>query len=225
MTEPSDVALSSRRVLRLFVLAAERARNRALDPVLSTKQVQEARRQMEDAAFRRERLQAAMTRLRERLEELGEEEEDERRWVAYDKARTERDKLAAELANVYPGIEQKLRELLPRIAANDREVEYINAHALPSSGERLLEAELVARGLSGFVENGVQIPRITHELRLPAFERSQFAPYAWPRPRLAFEVLSVGAAGLGAARQGRAARAPSGSPCPNFRGRIIEQPT
>ena len=82
----------------------------------------------------------------------------------------------------YPGIAQKLRELLPRIAANDREVEYINAHALPSSGERLLQAELVARGLRGFVESGVQIPRITHELCMPAFKFSD-EPYVWPRSR------------------------------------------
>ncbi len=84
-------------------------------------------------------------------------------------ATTERDKLAAELGDIYPGIEQKLRELLPRIAANDRE--YINAHAMPSNGERLLVAELIA-GLRGFVESGVQIPRITHVLRMPAFRYS-----------------------------------------------------
>jgi hypothetical protein len=83
--------------------------------------------------------------------------------------------------NIYPGIEQKLRELLPRMAANDREIAYINAHALPSDGERLLEAELVARGLRGFVESGVHIPRITHELRMPAFKYSEYEPYVWPR--------------------------------------------
>jgi hypothetical protein len=79
--------------------------------------------------------------------------------------------------------EQKLGELLPRIAANDREVEYINGHALPSEGERLLVAELVARGIPGFVENGVPIPRITQHLRLPAFEYSAHDPFAWPRSR------------------------------------------
>jgi len=39
--------------------AADRARKRALDPVLSAKDVTEARRQMDDAAFARERLSAA----------------------------------------------------------------------------------------------------------------------------------------------------------------------
>jgi hypothetical protein len=163
--------------------AAERARKRALDPALSADDVAEARRQMEDAAFRRERLQTAVMRLRERHKEVKEEEEDQRRRLAYERVKTERDKLAAELANIYPGIEQKLRELLPRIAANDREVEYINGHALPSDGERLLEAELVARRLRGWVESGEHTPRITHVLRLPAFERCPHDPYAWPRLR------------------------------------------
>jgi hypothetical protein len=57
--------------------AAERARRCALDPVLSAKDVAEARRQMGDAAFRRDRLQTAVTRLRERLEQVKAEEEDQ----------------------------------------------------------------------------------------------------------------------------------------------------
>ena len=70
---------------------ADRARARALDPALSAKQVADARRQMDEAAF----------------------------------ARAERDKLAAELADVYPAVEH-LADLLTRIDANDRRIEYIN---------------------------------------------------------------------------------------------------
>lgn len=40
--------------------AADRARARALDPALTAKEVAEARRNMEDAAFARDRLQAAL---------------------------------------------------------------------------------------------------------------------------------------------------------------------
>ena len=44
----------------------------------------------------------------------------------------------------------------------------------------LLEAELVARGLESFARD---VPSITKELKLPAFEPGQ--PLAWPpRPRL-----------------------------------------
>src|SRR5688500_2326548 len=50
--------------------AAEGARTRALDPALSANAVAQARRDMEDAAFRRERLQTALARLKERLEQV-----------------------------------------------------------------------------------------------------------------------------------------------------------
>ena len=76
--------------------AADRARTRALDPALSAKGVAEARRSMEDAAFARDRLQAAVPRLQERLAKLRAAEEDARRWAAYEKAKAERDRLAEE---------------------------------------------------------------------------------------------------------------------------------
>jgi hypothetical protein len=56
-----------------------------------------------------------------------------------------------------------------------------NVVALPDDEEGLLSAELVARGLLGFVRNGVQTPSITEELRLPRFRSDAFEPYAWPR--------------------------------------------
>ena len=48
---------------------AEEARKRALDPALSANGVADARRAMDDAAFKRDRLQAAVTKLGERLEQ------------------------------------------------------------------------------------------------------------------------------------------------------------
>jgi hypothetical protein len=161
--------------------AAERARRHALDPTLSAEEVAYARCQMEDAAFQQQRLQTAVTLLRERLQQVKALEEDQRRQLVYDRVKTERDRLAAELADIYPGFARALGDLLPRIAANDREVEYINNHARPSGAQRLLVAELVARGLEGFVNNSIQTPRITEELRLPAFEYSPHDRYAWPR--------------------------------------------
>ncbi len=158
--------------------AAERARDRALDPALTANDVAEARRQMDDAEFRCDRLQTAVVRLRDRLQEVIVQEEDQRRRIAYEKAEAKRDKLAAELKAIYPAIETPLRELLTRIVASDREIEYINRH-LPAGAERLLVAELIARGLGGFPRNGT---RITEELCLPAFEFDQHDSYAWPRP-------------------------------------------
>jgi hypothetical protein len=74
----------------------------------------------------------------------------------------------------------KLADLLPRIDANDREVACVN-NCLPSGCSPLLVAELIARGLQGFAQDGLDTPRITRQLRLPAFKRCPSAPYAWPR--------------------------------------------
>jgi hypothetical protein len=128
-----------------------------------------------------ERQQAAVSRLRERLTELQTAEEDERRRAAYEAARAERDELAAELARVYPPLAVQLADLLGRVRANDECIEYMNTHALPRGCGPLLVAELVARGLDGFVQNSVNIPRIVRRVQLPAFEYDIHAPYAWPR--------------------------------------------
>jgi hypothetical protein len=169
---------------------AERARSRALDPALSAPDVAAARREMDDAAFRRDRLQVAAKRLGERLREVRAQEENSRRQLAYDKARVERDELAAELARVYPPLAAQLADLMALVFANDREVEHINAHVLPRGAERLLVAELVARGLRGFVENSIQTPRITEELRVPTFQFDRTEPYAWPRARPSLLIAS-----------------------------------
>jgi len=42
-------------------------------------------------------------------------------------------------------------------------------------------AKLVARGLDGFVQDSVNIPRIVRRVQLPAFQYDIHAPYAWPR--------------------------------------------
>lgn len=109
-------------------------------------------------------------------------EDDERRWSAYDEAKAERDKLAEELARVYPPIAEQLAELLARMAANDRQLAVINDHKRPSGAERLLSAEEIARGLRGFADGYERIPRITKDLRVPAFTYSGYSEaYLWPR--------------------------------------------
>lgn len=159
---------------------AQLARTQALDPALSTERVAIARREMEDAAFRRDRMQMAVTKLGERLGELRAQEEDQRRWLAYEKAKTERDKLATELKEVYPGFAARVADLAARIDANDRDIEGINTRARPNGSEWLRGAELVARDLRGFNDGTANVPRIIGELRLPAFEYNRHDPYTWP---------------------------------------------
>jgi hypothetical protein len=93
-----------------------------------------------------------------------------RRWRGYEKAKAERDKLAAELKEVYPTFAARLADLVTRIDANDREVEEFNMRALPSGAARLPTAELVARDLKGFNDGVTNVPRIIRDLRLPSFE-------------------------------------------------------
>jgi len=163
--------------------SAEHARERALDPALTAKAVAEARRQMEDSAFGRERLQTAVSRLRERLKEVRAQEENQRRWTAYLKVKADRDKFAAELKASYPSMESRLGELIAKIEENDREIEFVNGHALPSGAERLRSAELIARGIEAWRVKSADVVRITRELCLPAFKHDQHRPYAWPRDR------------------------------------------
>jgi hypothetical protein len=59
----------------------------------------------------------------------------------------------------------------------------MNANALPRGCGPLLLAELVARGLHGFVQNSVDIPRIVRRVRLPAFEYDIHAPTRGRDPR------------------------------------------
>jgi hypothetical protein len=145
---------------------------------LSGSQLKDARKCVNDAAFKRDRLQAALGKLGERLKQLQEQEENARRQVIYDKLKAERDQLAKEYADLYPPLAQKLAELLSRVAANDREVDYINKHALPKGAGRLLEVELIARELPGWVQAGIQTPRVIDVLCLPPWHlRSN---YLWP---------------------------------------------
>jgi len=89
--------------------------------------------------------------------------------------------LAAEFARVYPPLAAQLADPLGRLRASDDRIEYMNAHALPRGYGPLLVAELVARGLDGFVQNSVNVPRIVRRVQLPAFEYDAHHPYIWPR--------------------------------------------
>lgn len=153
---------------------AAASRTRALDPTTLAVEVAAARKQMEDAAFTADRMNVAATRLRDRFRAVTSAEENARRQIAYDRVTQQRDALAKEFAEVYPQLVAKLADLMNRVAANDRE---IAATKSPEGAPRILEAELVARGLQGFVVNGP--PSIVRELRLPAFRHDIHAPYSW----------------------------------------------
>jgi hypothetical protein len=162
--------------------AAEKARERALDPTLTMKEISEVRRAMEDAAFSRDRLQAALPRLSERLKELRAAEEDARRWAAYKKLEVERDAIAEELKE-YPALAKRIAAIVERLAANDIALDNLNAYALPTRAPKLRSAELLARNLPSFSPaQFVTIPRIGQQTRLVKFEHDKADPYFFPKP-------------------------------------------
>jgi hypothetical protein len=141
---------------------------------------------MEDAAFRRDRLQQAVVQLKLRLTEVKTKEERLRRKPLYDQAAAERDKLAAEMKRVYPAAAAALADLIGRIEANDRMIEYLNSAVLPRGELTLDTAELVARGYASFSPGLTRRPSIVEELQLPALEHSPERPYDWPPSRQQF---------------------------------------
>ena len=92
---------------------------------------------------------------------------------------------------VYPPIAEQLANIMQRLTANDVQIEHIINCALPSGAERLRVAELIARDLTSFTPRPyVDVPRITKELRLPAFEYSG-ERYVWPQ-RVDYSIIMTG---------------------------------
>jgi hypothetical protein len=116
--------------------------------VLPRDGVIEARREMEDCAFLRDRMSAALEKLRLRLVELRDAEENTKRQAAYDEGAKNRDAVAKELAGFYPEYVERLVALLSRLQASNYEIGLINAR-LPKGAVRLEVAELVAKGTVG----------------------------------------------------------------------------
>jgi hypothetical protein len=156
------------------------ARARALDPTLNGSELNSARQTMHDSGFAVERLQAASSRLRQRLDELRAAEANARKRERYDEVAQERDRLATKLAAVYPDFAEKLAELLPQLAANDHEVNIINRDR-PAGAPMLLCADLKARGLPSFQVGVSQLPRLTDVLVLPKWRLTAHSSlYFWP---------------------------------------------
>ena len=159
--------------------ASAAARTKALDPVLRAAEAASARRESDDATFRSDRLQAATVRLRDRHRAVAAKEEDARRRIEYERVMLERDKLAEELKQKYPEIVTRLVELLTRIDGCNREIVHINSK-LPDGGSRVLEPELVARNLKGFLL-GTAAVSIIEGTKLPNFVSDVHVPYLWPQ--------------------------------------------
>jgi hypothetical protein len=114
-------------------LAAETARKHALDPVLSGDDLKLARREMDDAAFKTDRLQEASAKLAERVEALKALEADRRMQAEHERVLAERDRLAEEMARMADPIVQ-IAHLVRHIEACDREIGRLNATSAAKFG-------------------------------------------------------------------------------------------
>jgi hypothetical protein len=122
---------------------------------------------------------SASTR-RQRLDELKAAELNQRKRQEYDRVAAERDALATKLSAIYPELVEKLAELLPRLAANDHEINLINRDR-PAGAPPLLCAELKARGLQSFRLGPSEVPRLVDVLVLPRWRPRRDSLYHWPR--------------------------------------------
>ena len=116
--------------------AAETARVRALDPLLSSDGVAVARREMDDAAFKRDRLKVAAAKLAERVEVLKALEAERHARAEHKRVLTERNRLAEEAARFAEPI-LEIAKFLAKADVFDREIRAYNqrptrlGHVLP----------------------------------------------------------------------------------------------
>ncbi len=100
---------------------AEQAQVYALDPTITDDP--DARTALDDAIYRRDRLQAALPQLAEPTS-TGQQHERKVRWLGRaDAIEQKRDALACEFAEGYPDLIDKLVDLFQRVQAIDAEVE------------------------------------------------------------------------------------------------------
>jgi hypothetical protein len=107
--------------------AAEEARESALDPLVAD--LIAARRAMDDAAFKRDRLIEAAKRLRVRVDELRALERARAQQAEHEKVLAERNHLADEMQRMAEPMVQ-IAQLVRQIDLCDREVGRVNALGL-----------------------------------------------------------------------------------------------
>lgn len=157
------------------------ARALSLDPTAGADAASAADANADRMRFEVDRLDAAIEALRAAHCDAKAAEAETRKRAAYEASKLERDALVEELREVYPDIEQRLADLIGRVAANNDTLERTN-RSLPSGAPWLASSEEIARGgrekFDGY--DGYARHRLTRQLRLPRFEVDPRHPDAWP---------------------------------------------
>jgi DNA repair exonuclease SbcCD ATPase subunit len=159
---------------------SETAAARALDPKVRPAEVAEARRQMEDANFRSNRMHAAAEQLKGLLSQALSREAADRAAAEYTAAKSERDQLAKDLAT-YDEHAAAIVSLLDRLSRNNDRIKKANAGR--SAIDWLYSAEMIARGSEREfgVHNDSTLPALLPGVKLPLFRKGGgIHGYAWP---------------------------------------------
>jgi hypothetical protein len=160
---------------------AEQARVRVLDPTVID--AHKARIALEAATFRRDRLQAALSALVQRLQEVQAAEYAARWKSEYERVEAERDELARKYAE-YPKLVARLVDLFESAKAVDEKVSRINRSGPPGEHRRLLGVSLPRTVLKA--SKGVQLPDWARSARIAwrpprPFDPASFAPVPFDR--------------------------------------------
>lgn len=160
---------------------SEQAAARALDPKVRPAEVSDARRQMEDANFRSNRMDAAAGQLKVLLEQALQREAADEQAAEYTAAKAERDQLVKDLA-AYEQHAAAIVALLERVSQSNVRLQKANRGR--SADEWLYSAQKIARGASQ--EFGINpdssFPDLLQGVKLPRFRAdAKHHGYAWPR--------------------------------------------
>jgi hypothetical protein len=168
---------------------AESERVQALDP-LASPDPKASREALEAARFERDRLCTLLPRLKQRYQQVANQETYDHWATEFDQFVPRYDVAVATLKSVYEGFEAKIVAALVEAQAVDTEARRL-ARAKPyhllqtnNDGRNLPEVELAARGLAG-VAPGCSIVK---DMKLPAFAEPNRLAWPPPQPSLAVEV-------------------------------------
>jgi hypothetical protein len=187
----ADLVIETEAAITAAHKAAEEARVRALDPVLSP-DPKAARAAMEDAAFTRDRLRTLLPRLQRRYDKVKRREVKTAWDKQYDALAPRVGALAEELKAHYCKFVPKIADILARARELNQEVRRVrDTKPYPESGQgddgrHLYEVELVARGYSDLGQQGLSLDR---DLVLPDF--AEPSKRVWPPHEVPWNVRYI----------------------------------
>jgi hypothetical protein len=129
------------------------------------------------AELRRDRLNAVLPRLQQKLGQAQNWEYGQRWEADYRQVEALRDKAAQRFAR-YPALVHELIEIILEAQAVDAAVSRVNGSALPGEHRRLQSVELKGRGLKNF---SISNPSVVDMVRLPDWKHSE--RMLWPPHR------------------------------------------